>query len=630
MSKKSAEWLVHYLGHHASKWDLTPEFFQDRLNRPETLLLIDGLDEATNDQQRALFARMFEEVTSDYACRMVVTTRPKAYENQSVLHGFERTEVEDLDPEAVERFLRHWSAGLHRKSPTKAAELYSELSGALAARPEIRHMARNPLMLTALAVVQHNDNRLPEQRAELYESIVKWLARQREGSRVDRKPEECLDLFGRLALRMQQHQDGRLVDVGRGQAADWIAPRLKGENPKQQALDFLAQEEVNSAIITSTGSRIRYWHLTFQEYLAARAIAGLEDGDQHQLFQENRRLYRPEWREVMRLLAGTLMSRQGVEKVEALFRAVLNTADQQPLKRKAECVGLLGSILADLRPTHYVPADPRFEPLLKEVMAIFEPSFTSGVNLKVEAAEAIGRFGDPRLEQDNRVWIPGGTFWMGAQRKAKSKPNYDREARAHEGPVHRVTLKGFHIGKYRVTVAEYAKFLDSNPSHQPEDWDTQLLRPNRPVVLVSWHNADAYCQWAGGHLPTEAQWEFAARGTNSRRYPWGDTDPSPEHANFDGTGLESKEPTPVGLFPNGASEHNVMDMAGNVWEWVADWYGSYKQDEQENPTGPKKGEYRVVRGGAYRYEAANLRSACRDGDHPVGWGSSIGFRCTWE
>lgn len=631
LSKKSAEWLVHYLGHQASKWDLTPEFFKDRLNRPDTLLLIDGLDEATNERQRALFARMFEEVHSDYACRIVVTTRPKAYENQSVLHGFTRTEVEDLEPEAVEQFLHHWSVGLHRATPAKADELYAELSGALAARPEIRHMARNPLMLTALAVVQHNDNHLPEQRAELYESIVKWLARQREGVRVDRKPEECLDLFGRLALEMQRHEGGRLVDVGLGQAADWIAPRLKGENPKQQALDILAQEEVHSGIITSTGTRLRYWHLTFQEYLAARAIAGLEDGAQHQLFQESERLYRPEWREVMRLLAGTLMSRQGVEKVEALFRAVLDTADRQPLKRKAECAGLLGSILADLRPTHYVPADGRFEPLLAEVMAIFEPSFVGDVNVKVEAAEAVGRFGDPRLHRDNRVRIPGGTFWIGAQRKWESGPNYDPYAwDQREAPVHRVILKPFRIGTYPVTVAEYAKFLESYPSHQPEDWESQLRNPNRPVVGVNWRDADAWCRWAGGLLPTEAQWEFAARGTKSRRYPWGDDDPTPDHANYEDTGLEIKQPTPVGLFPKGASEHNLMDMAGNVLEWVADWYGPYAEGEQENPTGPKHGSSRVVRGGAYVDAAAYLRSAFRYSVLPEYRYYVIGFRCTWE
>ena len=131
----------------------------------------------------------------------------------------------------------------------------------------------------------------------------------------------------------------------------------------------------------------------------------------------------------------------------------------------------------------------------------------------------------------------------------------------------------------------------------PPDWEKQTEYPNRPVVSVSWHDADGYCRWAGLRLPTEAEWERAARGAEGRKYPWGEEEPEPSRANYEKTGAGA--PTPVGLFPRGATPNGICDMAGNVWEWVADWYGEYPKEKQQNPKGPSSGEMRVLRGGAW-------------------------------
>lgn len=149
---------------------------------------------------------------------------------------------------------------------------------------------------------------------------------------------------------------------------------------------------------------------------------------------------------------------------------------------------------------------------------------------------------------------------------------------------------------------------------QPEEWEEQLLHLNRPVVYVTWHEAAAYCTWAGGRLPSDAEWERAARGTAARRYPWGNEPPDPSRANYDETKVGVA--TPVGLFPRGATPEGIQDLAGNVWEWTADRHES--------------GKARVVRGGSWYDFSSNLRASHRYRSHPEYRLDSFGFRCARE
>jgi len=217
------------------------------------------------------------------------------------------------------------------------------------------------------------------------------------------------------------------------------------------------------------------------------------------------------------------------------------------------------------------------------------------------------------------VYVPAGDFLMGST-------DDDPDAAHGEVPQHPVYLDGYWIDKTEVTNAMFARFVDAT-GYDARIWRNAASgKSDHPVVLVNWHDASAYCEWAGRKLPTEAQWEKAARGTDGRRYPWGNGAPAASRSNFDdnvgGT-------TPVGSYPAGASPYGAMDMAGNVLEWVADWYNGeyYTVSPRENPTGPATGQDRLLRGGSCYNDAWGLRSSCRYIDVPVNLGSYVGFRC---
>lgn len=214
------------------------------------------------------------------------------------------------------------------------------------------------------------------------------------------------------------------------------------------------------------------------------------------------------------------------------------------------------------------------------------------------------------------VSVAGGYFWMGSE---DGDPN--------EKPRRRVYLDAFRIDKYEVTNALYRQFMDAKGHRAPEFWtDSSVNELNQPVVGVNWHDASAYCKWAGKRLPTETEWEKAARGTDGRKYPWGEQ--------WDSSRANSAErrlgkPVAVGSYASGMSPYGAADMAGNVWEWVADWYDAnyYQSAPNRNPKGPDSGEDRVIRGGSWVYYWNNLRTSVRDSWVPTNPNMSIGFRC---
>jgi formylglycine-generating enzyme required for sulfatase activity len=217
------------------------------------------------------------------------------------------------------------------------------------------------------------------------------------------------------------------------------------------------------------------------------------------------------------------------------------------------------------------------------------------------------------LDNSVMIAIPAGVFIMGSN-------TGDTE----EKPVHKVYLDAYEIGRYEVTVAQYRAFCTATGRQMPKapSWG---WRDDHPIVNVTWSDAEAFCEWAGGRLPTEAEWEKAARGTHARVYPWGDVWDRSMCANGE---LDLKSTAPVGSSPRGASPYGCLDMAGNVWEWCADWYGPdyYKTSPARNPTGPDSGEYRIMRGGCFYSYEGGTRCTYRGNYFPSGSWYSGGFR----
>jgi len=226
---------------------------------------------------------------------------------------------------------------------------------------------------------------------------------------------------------------------------------------------------------------------------------------------------------------------------------------------------------------------------------------------------------------NDMVFVPAGSFMMGSN-----------EGDSDEKPIHHVYMDGFYMDKYEVTVAQFRAFCNETGRKMPDQpaWNED----DHPVVNVTWDDAAAYAEWAGKRLPTEAEWEYAAReGGKDVRFGNGKDIADPNEINFDGrsqykksysiSGVYCERTTPVASFaPNALG---MYDMSGNVWEWCADWYDEnyYKKSPERNPKGPSSGQLRVLRGGSWGSEPRGLRCADRYGYSPVNWYYFLGFRC---
>jgi iron(II)-dependent oxidoreductase len=235
--------------------------------------------------------------------------------------------------------------------------------------------------------------------------------------------------------------------------------------------------------------------------------------------------------------------------------------------------------------------------------------------LKPKAIEsASGKLDLSVLEE--MAFIPAGPFKMGSDEFEE------------EGPAREVYVDAFYIDKYEVTNVQYEKFWKSTGHRPPLNWGKPGFNgPDQPVTGVSWEDAADYAAWAGKRLPSEAEWEKAARGTDSRRYPWGNK--WSEGRCRSGNKNSTSGPVSVGSHPDGASPYGCHDMAGNAWEWCADWFMAdyYSQAENRNPKGPQDGSWHVLRGGGRESAPDEVRTSFRQGGCPGGGYRCAGFRC---
>ncbi|MEW6545279.1 MAG: SUMF1/EgtB/PvdO family nonheme iron enzyme [Nitrospirota bacterium] len=247
---------------------------------------------------------------------------------------------------------------------------------------------------------------------------------------------------------------------------------------------------------------------------------------------------------------------------------------------------------------HAAEAEALKQQVHAEVLVAKAPAYEAPRQM---GKEITGRDGAPM------VLVPAGEFIMGSN-----------DGDADEKPERRVTLEAFYIDKYEVSTKLYATFIQDTRRAQPSDWSQQVAlvgSGDRPVVNVTWHDADAYCRHYGKRLPTEQEWEKAARGTDGRKYPWGNEEPSSRHALFNTRWNGYGTLATVESYEAGKSPYGLYHMAGNVWEWTSSDY--------DNST-------KVLRGGSWHNNAGYVRSAYRSGDNPSRWNAGTGFRCAQD
>ncbi len=252
------------------------------------------------------------------------------------------------------------------------------------------------------------------------------------------------------------------------------------------------------------------------------------------------------------------------------------------------------------------------------------------------AGTALAKIGDPRFDPEKWflpkeenlgfVRVEAGEFQMGSDKS-------DPDAVDHEFPRHKVVVSEFYIARYPVTVAQFGVFIEDSGYDAGKEWKNSV--DNHPVVDVSWDDANAYCKWLREklkeidfgevRLPTEAEWEKAARGNKESIYPWGDKQDTNKMNCYE-TGIGNT--SSVRCFPENDNPYGLLDMNGNIWEWCQDWYDSeyYKNSPENDPTGPETGSSRVLRGGSWFIGAGVCRSAGRSRGGPGFRGRDTGFR----
>jgi formylglycine-generating enzyme required for sulfatase activity len=656
----------------AQNLEFAAEPLRATLEAGQAFLIFDGLDEIAGRASPRLVRDAVAAFADRYAgCRCLITCRTLSYRGADwQLAGYPSFELAPFDAGKIDRFVAAWYAELAEQGTVSGSDVpgLTKALGTALRRPDLWRLAPNPLLLTVMALVHTHKGRLPDARALLYEETVEillWRWDQLKGSdetpplrqlllQANRGDVDLKRVLWKLAYEAHSQGgasgDGETVaDIGELRLLKELSDLCCGDlGWAQQAVEAM---KLRAGLLVERQPEVfSFPHRTFQEYLAGAHLAAQADFARRAtgLVAEG-----AHWREVILLAAGKLVYRNDdLDKPLALVGELCaERAFDNPLAwRKA---WLAGDVLLEMGPGR--AADSQLgRDLSDRVRGRLAELVTLGRLDPVERARAgdtLGRLGDPRpgvrvnsAGLPDIAWcaVPAGEFIMG-NTKQTDDMMYNDEAPQHTEKI-RVP---FRISQYPITNAQFDAFVQDDGYTDrwrhcwtQAGWQWKSDRrgldkyggvydlPNHPAVMVAWYEAHAFCNWLGQKLgvavslPTEAQWERAARGTDGRRYPWGG-ELTPEHANYDGTGIGTT--TAVGIFPKGANpETGVLDMSGNVLEWCqTKWRGDYTSQADDTPKGS---DTRVLRGGAFYYSAGRVRCAFRYRYSPGSRYGSFGFR----
>ncbi|MBT8362238.1 MAG: SUMF1/EgtB/PvdO family nonheme iron enzyme [Deltaproteobacteria bacterium] len=607
---------------------------QEYLNAGKLFFMFDALNEMPTEgyRERCSALRRFMEKGVAQGNRFLMTCRLLDYGDE--FSGLQRVEVQPLSGDQIRRFLQN-------ELPDDWEGLWRALIRAENSSPQFLEMVRNPYLLTIMIDIYHEDSILGGNRAELMRRFIQILL---DWAKTKCPPDQWLDAdiqseaLSIMAFEMQA-RSGFGTRVKTEQIKS-IMPRQVQLDPKwppqpsppSQILRLAAKAKIIEMPVDN--STVRFSHQLIQEYFAAHQVlkkspANMADLWRWPWYETEMPLWlRPEnnyeppppppptgWEETTILAVGSAL-----ENDNQLLRSVLEI---NPI--------LAGRCLLQIQ-DRCNPTD-RKAVIDRLLRTISDPEVA--LRVRISAGELLGSLGDPRIGE--MIVIPAGKFLMGEGREQ-----------------HLLYLSEYKIGKYPVTNAEYKLFLAAdgykNKSYwteagwqeicikqdKPRLWhDDRYNKPNQPVIGLSWYACVAYCRWLSREtgrlirLPTEAEWEKAARGIDGRTYPWGDE--------FEAVRLNAREgnqkvctTTPIGIYQSGKSPFGLFDCSGNVWEWCATRWKKpypYLADKKEWDSEYLEGQnLRVLRGGSWNYKAEATRCANRFKFQPYGWTERGGFR----
>lgn len=686
-----ATFISRYLIEKQSGLNLPRDFFARLLGRAQAvILLLDGLDEVPTESERVRVREAIEDlVTGRENIRVLVTCRTAACGDRTALgRGFGRVRVRPLTDEQIEELVRRAYMAIYLRDATarqkRAEELLRGIHDLEDGRrrrlgEEAKRLIISPLLVRMLLIVHFSERRLPEHRAELYMRAIDAMllpaygadeaVAERIGRLVGGSQEVHRELVQRLAFAM--HSQGEVQ--GREISEDDLRQVLTVDGFSACLVDdFIALTRLRGTLLEEQMGSYRFIHLAFQEYLAARYLCEVRrDVETIFSFFLKDRILDPWWPEPMLLVAGYLSLTSRPTARSFLHRLAGAGPDLEPrpspdaqlAAAEAAAAACLEWQADDLKLRHGIAG--QIATLFRSVSLMNR----ARPDLRAAAGDGLGELGDPRFRGD--AWhlpderllglakVPGGPFLMGTriedipelrQRFGRERTDYNQEA-----PQHPVKLTTYYIARYPATVAQWQAFLDES-GYEPSDATSLRGLENHPVVWISWYDALEYCRWLTRELrawdgtpeplatllrdqgwiltlPSEAEWEKAARGTDGRRFPWGDT-PDPGRANYNATSILTT--SAVGCFPGGTSPYGAEEFSGNVWEWTRSlWrinrsqpffgYPYDPEDGRENLEA-RRGEFRIVRGGSFYSPAHSIRCARWYGYGPDECAENVGFR----
>ncbi len=616
--------------------------FEQELEAGNAVVMLDGLDEIATLEQRQLMVQRIHELVLRYPKNVyLVTSRIAGYEKNPLPSDFQRLTLAPLDKKQRRSIIDGWIKTAIENT-REAEQSARDLMDILENDENIGPVASNPLLLTVLIQIYLRGRYLPSRRGDLYRQATLALAETwNMGRSVSGRPlvnqsdsffldeRKLTELLGPVAYWLHTHSEEN--QIAQDRLADMLASvlkdtqRLSEMEAQKEARDFLETvEERSGLIVQQQKGYYAFIHRSFQEYLAACYLAVRRNINEIALGLLND----PKWEEVLVMVADILQGEYLEDYIKALYTHSLSAPQgMSGILIAARCVNAAGGhILNSTLGTDVIKA------LIKRIEDVETP-----LEKRLHGGELLGELGDPRLGKS--VKIPAGIFTMGENLLADNATAQGELQRQLErsAPAHEVFVAEFYIDMYPVTHQQYDKFiraggydrqefwveagwewLQRQENRLPAYWDVYLWnRPNYPVIGVSWYEADAYAKWVGGRLPTEAEWEKAARGTDCRLWPWGNQ-PKEDVANLE-AGIGHL--TPVGIYPRGKSPYGVFDMAGNVWEWTADWYAPYDRPTEKNNS------LRVIRGGAWNVTYQQAYCTNRVLNEPGARVGAVGFRC---